>query len=182
MPPPRDMFCGASEEQGISMRLRYQPKTSAGTHSDGALVRAVLCRLGLGLDGRCLCGPGDTADDVRHGAGSARAEHLDGNEVGVLCDAVLGGSDRAGAVRAVAISIEVDVVWWWRCGTKVSALREGVYTPAWQLTLRHGLAPLGAALELDVVHVDSAGDARGTSALVTNAYKQGRADTHVSMT
>lgn len=110
--------------------------SAEGHVGDGALVARVLALLlELHLLDRSVGRPGDTRNDVRHRARSASAKHLDGDNVGLLGNAVLGRRDRAGAVRAVAVQVLVRV-------------------------LGDRLAPLGAALELDVVDVDSAEMAR----------------------
>ncbi|KAI3488847.1 hypothetical protein L1887_47046 [Cichorium endivia] len=106
-----------------------------------ARVGAELCGKLLGV----VDGPEDTAGDVRHGSGAAGAEHLDGDEVRLLCYAVLARADGTGAVGAVTVAVLVDVV------------------------LGHGLAPASAALELDVVDVDAGVDDVGGDALTAVA-------------
>lgn len=82
----------------------------------------------------------DALEDVGHGPGAVGAEDLDGEEVGVLGDTVVGGGDGAGAVSAVAVAVDVLVV------------------------QRDGLAPGGAAAELLVVDVDARVDDVGVDA------------------
>lgn len=78
---------------------------------DGAAVRLVV--VGARLFSRLLgvrSGPVDAPNDVGHGARAVGAEHLDGDNVGLLGDAVLARADGAGAVGAVAVGVDVLVV------------------------------------------------------------------------
>jgi len=47
----------------------------------------------------------DACDDPRHGAGAAGVEDLDGEELGLLGDAIGGAADGAGDVGAVAVAV-----------------------------------------------------------------------------
>lgn len=85
----------------------------------------------------------DTLDDIRHGARAVGAQDLDGLDVSLLGHTVLLASDCAGAVSAVSVAILVLV------------------------TLRNGLAPLGAALEVDVVNVGASVDDIDINSLTT---------------
>ncbi len=55
-----------------------------------------------------MCDPLDTGDDAGVGAGSAGIEDLDGDEVGVLGNAVSGASDGTRAVSSVAVLIGIS--------------------------------------------------------------------------
>lgn len=54
----------------------------------------------------------DTLDDVRHGAGTVRAQDLDGLDVSLLGNAVLLAGDGAGAVCTVSVSILISITLW----------------------------------------------------------------------
>jgi hypothetical protein len=76
----------------------------------------------------------DTLDDIGHRAGAVGAENLDSDDIGLLGDTVLLACDSAGAVGAMSVSIFVGIAG------------------------RDGLAPLGAALEVDVLGVGTGVD------------------------
>lgn len=102
--------------------------------------------LGRLLDVR-LGGPLNTLDDVRHSARSVGAEHLDCEDVGLLGDTVLLTTDSTGAVSSVSVAVDIGI------------------------TSRNGLAPLGTALEVNVLNVrasidDVNVDTRATAGLV----------------
>lgn len=111
---------------------------------DGALEALALAILGLldGLDVR-LGSPLHTGDDIRHGAGAVRAKDLDGIDVGLLGDTILLAGDGAGAVSAVAIAIDIGIAG------------------------GDGLAPLGTAIEIDVVDVGASVNNVGINTLTT---------------
>lgn len=117
--------------------------SSKGHVGDGSLVLGVLA-LSLersGLTGR-FGSPGDSSDDVGHGSGSSSSQNLDGNDSGLLGDTVLGRGDGTSDVGTVAVQVLVGV-------------------------LGNRLSPLGAALELGVVDVDTGVDNVGVDALST---------------
>jgi len=88
-----------------------------------------------------LSGPLNTLHDVGHGAGAVGAEHLDGIDVGLLGDTVLLASNSAGTVGAVAIAILVSIA------------------------RGDSLAPVGAALEVNMLDVGSSVDDIDVNAL-----------------
>jgi hypothetical protein len=72
---------------------------------DGTLVLGVLTlRLERSSVSSRVGSPGNTRNDVGHGAGPAGAENLDGDDVGLLRDTVLGGSD--GTLRGEGNQLE----------------------------------------------------------------------------
>jgi hypothetical protein len=103
------------------------------THVGSATLEALsLALLGLvDLLNVRLGGELDTLDDIGHGARAVGAENLDGLDVGLLGNTVLLASDGTRAVSAVAVAVLVLI------------------------TRGDGLAPRGAALEVDVVNVGS---------------------------
>jgi hypothetical protein len=71
----------------------------------------------------------NTLDDIGHGSGSVRSQDLDGNDLGLLGDTILLSTDSSGTVSSVSVSILIGIAYW------------------------DGLAPLGTALEVDVINV-----------------------------
>lgn len=85
----------------------------------------------------------DTLDNVGHGAGAVGAEDLDGLDVSLLGDTVLLAGDSARAVCSVSVAILICI------------------------TLRNGLAPRCATLEVDVVNVGAGVDDVDVNTLTT---------------
>lgn len=109
-----------------------------------ALELLVLASLGrLNLVRVSLSGVLYTLDDVGHGARTVGSENLDGVDIGLLCNTVLLASDSARAVSTVSVAVLVLV------------------------TLRDGLAPFSAALEVDVVDVGAGVNDIDINALTT---------------
>jgi hypothetical protein len=100
-------------------------------HVGGRALEALLLALLGSADGIAvsLSSPLNTLHDIGHGARAVRAEHLDGVDVGLLGDTVLLASNSARAVSSVAVAILVSV------------------------SAGDGLAPVGAALEVDMLVV-----------------------------
>ena len=57
-------------------------------------------------------GPFNTLDDICHASRAIGFEDLDSVDIGLLSDAILGASNRAGAVSSVSISILISLVSW----------------------------------------------------------------------
>ena len=115
---------------------------------DGALVGGPASLGELGLSNLLLLvssisSPSDTTNDVGHGATAVGAQDLDSDEVGLLRDTVLAGSDCASAVRTMTVAVLILIV------------------------VGNSLAPGRAALELDVVDVDTGVDHVDIDALTT---------------
>ena len=85
----------------------------------------------------------NTLDDVGHGARAVGAEDLDGLDVSLLGDTVLLAGDSARAVCSVSVAILICI------------------------TLRNGLAPRCATLEVDVVNVGAGVDDVDVNTLTT---------------
>jgi hypothetical protein len=104
--------------------------TTKGHVGSRALEALLLALLG-GADGVAvsLSSPLNTLHDIGHGARAVGAEDLDGIDVGLLGNTILLTSNSAGAVGAVTVAILVSV------------------------SAGDGLAPVGAALEVNVLVV-----------------------------
>ena len=76
-------------------------------------------------------GPLNALYYIGHGPRSVRSEDLDGVNIGLLGNTVLGAGDSTGAVSSVSISILISIVGW------------------------DGLTPVGAALKVNVLSVGS---------------------------
>lgn len=109
---------------------------------DGALEALALAVLGS-LDLLKVLGGSvlNTLDDVGHGAGAVGAEDLDGVDVGLLGHTVLLTGDGTRAVSAVAVTVDILVA------------------------AGDGLTPLGTALEVDVLGVDTSVNDIGVNTL-----------------
>jgi hypothetical protein len=71
----------------------------------------------------------DTLHDIGHGTRAVGAKDLNGIDVGLLRDTVLLTTDSSGAVSSVSVSVLIGIA------------------------SRNGLAPVGTALEVDVLNV-----------------------------
>lgn len=135
----------ASVNSGVHSLVQKSGLATSQAHVGGgsleSLSLAILCLLGLG----CVRVGGvlNTLDDIRHGAGAVGAEDLDGLDVSLLGHTVLLASDSSRAVGSVAVAILIGIA------------------------LRDSLAPLGAALEVDVVNVRAGVDDVHVNALTT---------------
>lgn len=114
-------------------------------HVGSRALEALLLALLGGADGVAvsLSGPLNTLDDIRHGARAVGAEDLYGVDVGLFGNTILLASNGAGAVGAVAVAILVSVA------------------------VGDGLAPVGAALEVDVLVVCASVDDVDVNTLTT---------------
>ena len=90
-----------------------------------------------------LRGPLDALHDIGHGTGAVGSENLDSIDIGLLGDTILLATNGTRAVSAVAIAINVLV------------------------TLRDSLAPLGTALEVNVLDVGTGVNDIGINTLTT---------------
>jgi hypothetical protein len=121
-----------------------------------ALLLAVLSSLeslGVGLGGVL-----NALDDIRHGAGAVGAEDLDGVDARLLGDTVLLTSDSAGAVGAVAVAILVSIA----VGDRLAPLRAALEVDV-----------LGVCAGVDDVDVDALTTVGGVEVLVPGAEAQG---------
>lgn len=132
-----------------------------GTLVGGLASRGVLSAGSGQLLARLSGSPDDTGKDVGHSARSVgpagsiscvqgamdghEPKNLDSDDVGGLCNTIFPACNRAGAVRSMAIGINVLVI------------------------LGDGLAPLRPTFELDVVDVDTSVDHVGINAFATMA-------------
>jgi hypothetical protein len=114
-------------------------------HVGSRALEALLLALLGSADGVVvsLSGPLNTLHDIGHGARAVGAEDLDGVDVGLLGDTVLLASNSAGAVGAVTVAILIGIA------------------------VGDGLAPVGAALEVDVLVVGASVDDVDVNTLTT---------------
>ena len=125
---PDGLVYGIVESLGLS--------TPKGHVGNGALVLGLAGSSILLLSSAVLLvslgsSPRDAANDIGHGTTAVGAQDLDGDDVGLLGNAVLVRSDGASAVRTMAITILILVVG------------------------RNGLAPRRTTLEFNMVDVDT---------------------------
>lgn len=92
----------AAHERGSGRVERGRVATAQGHVDDDTVGAAAAGRVG---DNKV-----HAADDARVGARAGRVEDLDGVELGLLGDTVLGSADGAGAVGSVAVAISVAAV------------------------------------------------------------------------
>lgn len=85
----------------------------------------------------------DAGNDVGHGTRAVRLEHLDGVNIGLLGDTVLLAGNGTRAVSTVAVAVDILI------------------------TLGDGLAPVGTAVEIDVVDVGAGVNNVGINTLTT---------------
>ena len=105
--------------------------------------RLVLYLGSLGLRLSSLRRPAHTADNIRHGATSVGAKDLDGDNVGLLRNTILTGSNSASAVGTVPIPVFINII-------------QG-----------HSLSPGCTTFEFSVVDVDTGVDDVNVNALST---------------
>jgi hypothetical protein len=125
-----------SIDGGVDSEVESGGLATTQAHVGGAALEALLLAV-LGLLLSLLVSLDsilDTLDDIGHGAGAVGAEDLHGVYIGLLGDTVLLASDSAGAVSTVAIAILVSI------------------------TRRDGLAPVSAALKVDVLDIGASVD------------------------
>ena len=140
-----DSKVDTSIDSGVDSEVKSGGLAATERHVGGRALEALLLAvLGL-LDGLGvgLSSPLNALDHVGHGAGAVGAENLDGVDAGLLGDTVALSSDGAGAVSAVAVAILVGIA------------------------AGDGLAPVGAALKVDVLVVGTRVDDVNIDTLTT---------------
>jgi hypothetical protein len=132
-----------SIDGSVDSEIESNRLATAQAHVGGRALEALLLALLGGLDSVrvSLSSPLDTLDDIRHGAGAVGAEHLDSVDIGLLGDTVLLASNCAGAVSAVTVAILIGIA------------------------VGDSLAPVGAALEVNVLDVGAGVDDIDVNAL-----------------
>jgi hypothetical protein len=149
-----------SIDGSVDSEIKSDRLATAQAHVGGRALEALLLSTLGGVDGvRVSLGcPLNTLHDIGHGAGAVGTEHLDGIDISLLGDTVLLASDSAGAVSAVTVAILVSIA------------------------AGDGLAPVGAALEVNMLDVGSGVDdidvnaltaVGGVEVLVVGAEAQG---------
>lgn len=128
---------------GVDGEIESWALATTQTHVGNAALEALLLatfgsRNGIGVVGGR---PFNTLDNVGHAAASVASENLDGLDMGLLCNTEFLACNRARAVSSVAVAIFVGIA------------------------LRDGLAPGGAAFEVDVVDVGTGIDDIGSYTL-----------------
>jgi len=121
----------AGIDGSVNSEVKSTGATAAQTHVGNAALEALdLAILSiLGLLDVSLSSPLNSKNDIGHGTGAVGAQHLNGVDVGLLGHTILLTSNSTRAVGAMAVAVLVCVI------------------------SRDGLAPVGTALEINVVNV-----------------------------
>ena len=132
-----------SIDGSVDSEVESDRLATAQAHVGGRALEALLLSILGGDDGVgvSLGSPLNTLHDIGHGAGAVGTEHLDGVDISLLGNTVLLASNSAGAVSAVAVAILVSIA------------------------AGDGLAPVGAALEVNMLDVGSSVDDINVNAL-----------------
>ena len=135
----------AGVDGSVDSKVKSGRLATTKRHVGSRALEALLLTLLGGADSVVvsLSSPLNTLHDVGHGARAVGSEHLDGVDVGLLGDTVLLASNSAGAVGAVTVAILISIA------------------------VGNGLAPVGAALEVDVLVVGSGVDDVDVNTLTT---------------
>lgn len=125
---------------GVDSQVQGGGFATAKGHVGNGALEALLLLGSLEMVGDS---PFDALDDVGHGTGSVRLQHLDGVDTGLLGNTVLLSGDSTGAVGTVAVTVSVLVI------------------------SGDGLAPVGTALEVNVGGVGAGVDNVDVDTLTT---------------